>query len=98
MQVTYEQAREIVRQQLEPGWTTGTFCIDDRTIVENDTMYAFNVGAREWIVDRDEGYLIAGALPVVFKADGRLGWLPSVTIALDNSLQDRPNPEPTLRV
>jgi hypothetical protein len=94
--VTYEQAREIVRQAAEPGWTFGTLCIDDRTIVENDTMYAFSVGAREWIVDRDEDYRVEGALPVVFKEDGRLAWVPSAQIALDDSLQDRPNPASTL--
>jgi hypothetical protein len=94
--VTYEQAREIVRQAAEASWGFGTFCLDDRLIVENDAMYAFNVGAREWIVDGDEDYLVEGALPVVFKADGRLAWLPSADIATDDSLQDRPNPAPTL--
>jgi hypothetical protein len=85
-----------VRQAAEPGWTFGTFCLDDRTIVENDRMYAFNVGAREWIVDRDEDYLVEGAMPVVFKEDGRLAWVPSAEIAMDDSLQDRPNPASTL--
>jgi hypothetical protein len=97
MAVTYEQAREIVRQATEPGWTFGTFCLDDRMIVENDTMYAFSVGAREWIVGGDEDYLVEGAMPVIFKEDGRLAWIPSADIALDDSLQDRPNPAPTLR-
>jgi hypothetical protein len=97
MAVTYEQAREIVRQAAEPGWTLGTSCLVDRMIVENDTMYAFTVGAREWIVDGDEDYLVEGAMPVVFKDDGRLAWVPSAQIALDDSLRDRPNAAPTLR-
>jgi hypothetical protein len=96
--VTYEQAREIVRREVEPGWTQGTFCLDDRMIVENESMYAFNVGAREWIVDGNMDYLLLGALPVVYKEDGRLAWLPSVDIGTDSTLQDRPNPAPTLQV
>jgi glycogen phosphorylase len=31
----------------------GTFCLDDRTIVETDEYYVFKAGAREWLVDRE---------------------------------------------
>ena len=97
MAVTYEQARDIVRQELQPDWTRGTFCVDDRAIFENDEMYVFNVGAREWFVDGDPAFRIrAGVLPVVYKEDGRLERLPSVTLAMDDSIQERPNPSPTL--
>ena len=96
MAVSYEEAREIVRRAVQAEWTPGTFCLDDRTILENEQMYAFSVGAREWIVDGDEDYIVEGALPVVYKDDGRLAWLSSATIALDDSLRTRPNPAPTL--
>ena len=51
MAVTYEQAREIVREGLEPGWPHGAFCLDDREIGENDEFYVFKVGAREYLID-----------------------------------------------
>jgi hypothetical protein len=53
MAVTYEEAREIVRARFEPGWTHGTFCLDDRYVTETDEYYAFTIGAREFLVDGD---------------------------------------------
>lgn len=97
MSISYDAARELVRQATEPGWSVGTYCLDDRTIVENDRMYVFSVGAREHLVDRDRSYAIAGAVPVVYKDDGRLAWLPSPVVGMDTSLTHRPNPAPTLR-
>ncbi|KFG71479.1 hypothetical protein [Streptomyces mutabilis] len=94
MTITYEQARDRVRAELEPTWRTGTFSIDDRTIVENDKMYVFEVGAREYLKDRDPAFEIVGGVVVVYKNDGRVDSLPSVQVALDQSLQRRPNPEP----
>lgn len=96
MAVTYDQARELVREHFEPGWTHGTFCLDDRLISENDEFYVFNVGAREFIIDEDDSYAIAGGVPIVFKEDGRLASRPSVMIATDPSILSRPNPNPTL--
>lgn len=98
MSITYESARELVRSAAEPGWSVGTFCLDDREIVENDTMYVFSVGAREHLVDGDRSYAVAGAVPVVYKEDGRLAWLPSSMVGMDDTLARRPNPDPTLRV
>jgi hypothetical protein len=98
MAVTYEEARDIVRDSLAPNWTHGTFCIDDRTITENDELYVFVVGAREFIVDGDRSYAIIGGLPVVYKEDGRMASLPSVAVATDPTLRDRPNPDPTLKI
>lgn len=43
MAVTYEQAREIVRRSTEPDWPVGTYCLDDRKIVENDTVYVLSL-------------------------------------------------------
>lgn len=92
MTITYEQARDRVRAELEPTWSTGTFTIDDRTIVENDEMYVFEVGAREFLKDRDPAFEIVGGVTVVYKKDGRVDSLPSVQVALDESLQRRANP------
>jgi hypothetical protein len=96
--VTYERAREIIRAELEPSWTHGTFCLDDRQIVENDAFFVFSVGAREWLVDGDHDYLLIGGVPVVSKEDGSVSSRASVEIAMDDSVVVRPNPSPTLRV
>ena len=98
MTVTYEQAREIVRDRFESGWTHGTFCLDDRKIVENDEFYVFDVGAREFIVDGDWSYMIAGGTPIVYKSDGRVGSRRSVDVAMDPSIRRHPNPNPTFTV
>jgi hypothetical protein len=98
MAVTYEQAREIVREAFEAGWWHGTFCLDDRQITETDEVYAFSVGAREYLVDGDLSYAVEGGIPVVYKADGRLSQLPSVEVATDPTTRITPNPDATLRV
>jgi hypothetical protein len=87
--VTYEQAREIVRERFAAGWTNGTFCLDDRQVVENEDFYVFNVGAREYIVDDDFSYATAGGVPVVFKKDGRIESRPSVLVATDPTVKIR---------
>lgn len=96
MAVSYEEAREIVRARFEPGWTHGTFCLDDRYIIENDEFYVFSVGAREDIIDDDPDYAIAGGVPIVYKEDGRIGSRASVDVAMDPTLRERPNPNTTL--
>jgi hypothetical protein len=98
MAVTYEEARDIVVREVGPTWQLGTFCLDDRQIVENDEVYVFSVGAREYLVDGDINYAVPGGVPVVYKADGRLEWRPSFMTATDDSLRTRENPNPTLRV
>jgi hypothetical protein len=96
--ITYEQAREIIRAELEPSWTHGAFCLDDRKIVENDELFVFSIGAREWLIDGDLSYAIVGGVPVVSKADGSVSSRPSVEIAMDDRVVVRPNASPTLRV
>lgn len=96
MSVTYEQAREIIRNHFQPGWTHGTFCIDDRNIVENGDFYVFEVGAREFLVDGDRSYEAIGGVSVVYKKDGSIGSMASVEIAMDDSIRSRPNPNPTM--
>lgn len=96
MAITYEQAREIVRARFEPGWARGTFCLDDRYITENDEFYIFEVGAREYLVDGDVEYAVIGGVPVVCKADGHIESRASVTVAMDPTITERPNPNPTV--
>ena len=98
MAVTYEQAREIIRERFEPGWTHGTFCLDDRVITENDEFYVFSIGAREFIIDGDFNYMIAGGVPLVAKSDGRIESRASVDVAMDTTMRRHPNPNPTLTV
>ena len=98
MAVSYEEAREIVREQVEPEWSVGTFCLDDRKITESPEYFVFEVGAREYLVDGDVNLAVPGGVPVVYKADGRFAWLPSVTVAYDETIESRPNPSPTLQV
>lgn len=70
MAVSHEEAVEIVRARFEPGWTHGTFCLDDRFIVENEEFYVFEVGAREDLIDGNPDYAVAGGVPTVYKPDG----------------------------
>lgn len=93
--ITYEQARDLVRAHLEPTWTPGTFCIDDRQIVENPEMYVFEAGAREFLKDQDHTYATLGGVSVVYKTDGRIATLASVQVATDPSITRRDNPSPT---
>lgn len=98
MTISYEEAREKARARFEPGWNFGTFCLDDRLIVENDEFYVFSIGAREFIIDGDLDYAIAGGVPIVHKSDGRVDGRASVTVAMDPTVRSRPNPNPTLKV
>lgn len=98
MAVTYEQARELVRQHFEADWRHGTFCLDDREIVETDEFYVFAVGAREFLVDRDRSFEAIGGVTVVGKEDGQVGSRPSWMIATDPTRRAQPNPNPTLQV
>jgi hypothetical protein len=98
MAITYDEARDLVAREVGSTWETGTFCLDDREIVENDEMYVFNVGAREYLVDGDINYAMAGSVPIVHKEDGRLEWLPSSMTGTDPSLVVRTNPNPTFQV
>ena len=99
MTVTYEQAREIVRERFEHGWPFGTFCLDDRKIVENDDFYVFSIGAREFIIDGNWSYMIAGGgTPIVYKSDGHVDSRQGRDLATDPSIRRRTNPNPTLTV
>lgn len=97
MAVTYEQAREAVRATVGPTWTVGSFVLDDRQIVENDHEWAFNVGAREYLVDGDRRFAVIGGVPVVDKKTGEVGWRASVEVATSDAYRQRPNPDPTFR-
>ncbi|MDX3697822.1 hypothetical protein PV726_48240 [Streptomyces europaeiscabiei] len=95
MTLSYEDARAKAISATKPDWTNGTFYVDDRQIAENDEMYVFNIGAREFLVDGDASFALVGGVTVVYKADGRVASLPSVEVAMDPSIRTRPNPEPT---
>ena len=69
MAISYEDARELVRERFAPGWTQGTFCLDDRKITENDNFYAFAIGNREYLVDGNISYAIPGPVHVVYKEE-----------------------------
>ncbi|WP_405135698.1 hypothetical protein [Nocardia sp. NBC_01388] len=94
MTTTYDQAFETIISHFRPKWSHGTFYIDDQEIVETDELYVFKVGAREWLVDGDLSFAIAGGIPVVYKDSGQLGSLPSVTVATNPNVRMRPNPNP----
>lgn len=98
--MTYEEARELIRAQLEEGWEDGTFCLDDRQVTDDDEVFVFAVGAREYIVDGDDSYLrVGGALPVVHKDDGRVEWMAWIGLmSARPQLRTRTNPTPTLQV
>ncbi|QBS45312.1 hypothetical protein [Nocardia sp. CS682] len=101
MTVSYEQAREIVRAKYEPNWPDdfGTFCIDDRQITENDELYVFRIGVREYLVENNISYaIVPGTVPVVYKTDGRLDTLSSSVCDARPSAVTRPNPSPALKI
>ncbi|WP_412542221.1 hypothetical protein R8Z50_06775 [Longispora sp. K20-0274] len=97
MSISYEEAREIARRAVEPAWTHGTFCVDDRVIYETDQYYVVSIAARELVVDGDQSYMLYGGVHVVYKADGKLGMLPAPTVYTDPTIRSRKNPNPTLR-
>ncbi len=92
--ISYPEARDLVRAALEPTWTDGTFWLDERLLVEDDELYLFRVGPREWLVDGDVTRArYGGGLPAVVKATGRLVWLPEIRAVLrTEALRIRPNP------
>jgi hypothetical protein len=97
MSVTYEEARSVVCETLAPHWEDGTFCLDDRLIVEDDDLYLFNVGARELIEGGDESYArFGGAIAGVVKETGLVIWVPEVQVAARaDSFRTRTNPFPS---
>jgi 5-formaminoimidazole-4-carboxamide-1-beta-D-ribofuranosyl 5'-monophosphate synthetase len=96
MTVSYEQARESARARFEPGWTVGTFCLDDRYIIENDEFYIFDIGAREYLIDDNMEYAIIGSVTIVYKEDGKISALSSCLVPTDPTIRSKPNPNPTV--
>jgi hypothetical protein len=95
MAISYEDALHVVLEHFAPRWTHGTFYLEDKEIVETNDVYVFNVGAREWLVDGDISFAVAGGVPVVYKESGELGSLPSVAVATDPTVRTRENPNPS---
>jgi hypothetical protein len=96
MTVSYNEARRLVIETLAPNWHDGTFCLDDRLIVEDDDLYFFKVGARELLVDGDISYArFGGGVAGVVKSTGMVVWIPEIRLALRaHSLHMRRNPRP----
>jgi hypothetical protein len=92
MSISYEDALQVLLSELAPRWVHGTFYLDDKEIVETDDAYIFKVGAREYLVDGDVSFAIAGGLPVVWKNSGELGSLSSRDVALDPAVRVTANP------
>lgn len=70
--ITFEEAREIVRRQVEPMWgpLSGTFYVAEWG-AESDQYFKVNVGAREFLVDDDEEFAeYSGVLHLVDKVTG----------------------------
>ena len=95
MAISNEDALQVVLEHFGPRWTDGTFYLDDKKIVETHEAYVFEVGAREWLVDGDISFAIAGGVPVVYKESGELGSLPSAEVATDPTVRIRENPNPS---
>ncbi|WP_458691299.1 hypothetical protein [Nocardia tengchongensis] len=95
-EITYEQACEIVYQAMRPGWAPGTFCLDDRRVVETDHYYVVVVGPREWIIDKDIHFTFPPGKPatVVDKQSGEIRQLHGRAVAYDPTwrISDNPNP------
>jgi hypothetical protein len=76
MAVSYEEARDLVRAELAAEWSIGTFWIDESRRAEDDTIFLFFVGAREFIVDGNLDFASVGTMvPVVTKSDGEFHWV-----------------------
>lgn len=95
--IDYSDAVAAVRAKLELGWSLGTFCIDDREIVENDEFYVVKAGARDFIIDGDISYVVVGGVPVVDKATGEVRSERSVDVAMDRSIRRSINPNPSFK-
>jgi hypothetical protein len=97
---SYEDARELVRRACEPQWQHGTFCLDDREIVQDAEIFVFKIGPRELLVDGDESFeLYGGGIPVVEKVTGTMSWVPGYLLYDDHPKLERTrNPHPTLQV
>lgn len=98
--ISYDEARRKIVDEASRNWARGTFCLDDREIVEDDSIFVFNVGAREYVVDGDRSYVGMGApIPTVDKETGAVAWVPGMLLYGQHpDLQRRPNPDPTLRI
>jgi hypothetical protein len=93
--ITYREARALVATALARSWREGTFCIDDRQIIEDDDAFLFPVGPREQLVDGDQAYAtFGGGVVAVVKSRREVVWVPEVRlIPRLASLRVRPNPD-----
>ena len=70
--ISYMEASEIVTKELAGSWKFGTFYVDSEGF-ENDELFMVPYGAREWLVDGDETFLIMDSfIALVDKQTGEL--------------------------
>jgi hypothetical protein len=72
--LTFAEARALVAAELAPGWPSrlGTFHVRP-TGYEDDRAWLVVVGAREWLVDGDEDFVVFDAPAIlVDKRTGRI--------------------------
>lgn len=75
MAIDYAYAIRIAREKYEPGWSIGTFWIDEDTVTETDRYFVIKMGAREFMIDGDLDYAITRSPIVVYKDSGEIGTL-----------------------
>lgn len=78
--ISYMEATEIVTKELADSWDTGTFYVDPQGF-ENDEVFMVPHGAKEWLVDNDDSFLVSDSfVALVNKETGEL----SLVVYLDN--------------
>lgn len=70
--VDHATAVRLVVADVAGQWTVGTFCVDVSTITYDDEVFVINVGAREFLVDGDDSFAVAGGVPVVDRHTGEV--------------------------
>lgn len=70
--ISYKEAIEVVTKELQPKWEFGTFYVEPKGY-ENDEIFMVPYGAREFLVDDDDEFMVTD-YPVAFvnKETGKL--------------------------
>lgn len=78
--ISYMEATEIVTRQLADSWEPGTFYVDPEGF-ENNELFMVPYGAREFLVNDDETFLVMDSpIALVNKETGEL----DLVVYLDN--------------
>jgi hypothetical protein len=72
--ITLAEAQDLAFQMVKRTWwkkSWGELMLDHDATFENDDVYTFDYGPREWVLDRNKKYALYGnPLVVVRKSDG----------------------------